>query len=139
MNPISSPSLEDLHRAACLARMNAYAPYSNFQVGAAVVFRGSDRIHAGCNVENASYSGTMCAERVAIFSAVAAEGAGVIDRLVLVTAAPSSPCGLCLQVISEFADAETRISCGDAETIGDALPLSEYLPRPFNASELTKT
>ncbi len=116
--------------------MNAYAPYSKYRVGAAVMFRGSNQIYAGCNVENASYGGTMCAERVAIFSAVASEGAGIIDHLVLVTERPSSPCGLCLQVISEFADADTRISCGDPETIGDALPLSEFLPRPFNSKEL---
>ncbi len=82
----------------------AYAPYSKFYVGAAVLTaRGG--IYTGCNVENASYGLTNCAERSAIFSAVAAEGAGMQLRAVAVVnraKAPCSPCGACRQVIHEF-------------------------------------
>jgi homotetrameric cytidine deaminase len=136
-SPSSVPALQDLHHAACQAREHAHAPYSDYRVGAAVVFRGSERIHAGCNVENASYGGTICAERAAICTAVAAEGPGVIDRLVLVTAEPAAPCGLCLQVISEFADADTRIFCTAPDTLGDPQPLRFFLPRPFDSNQLS--
>ena len=88
-------------------------------------------------MENASYGGTICAERAAICAAVAAEGAGVIDRLVLVTSSPAPPCGLCLQVIAEFADAGTHIVCSSPDAPGEPNPLSHFLPRPFDPNSLT--
>lgn len=93
---------EQLYEVAINARENAYAPYSNFKVGAAV--RTSDgKIYQGCNVENASYGISCCAERVAIFNAISA-GAKKISEICIVgdTQKPISPCGSCRQVIYEF-------------------------------------
>lgn len=130
------PTLNELWRAALRVREQAHAPYSGYRVGAALTLRGCADIHLGCNVENASYGGTICAERAAVCAAIAARGAGVLDRLVLVTREPASPCGLCLQVISEFADADTRIIPSSPDRPGEPRPLSHFLPNPFNAQQL---
>jgi len=93
-----------LLRAARKAMKNAYAPFSDFKVGAAILTSKGD-IYVGCNVENSSYGMTNCAERTAIFSAVAAKGPALEIRAVAVTNAqgvPCSPCGACRQVIYEF-------------------------------------
>jgi cytidine deaminase len=90
--------------AARAAMKNAHAPYSNFKVGAALLTT-KDEIFAGCNVENASYGMTNCAERTAIFSAVAALGPKIeIEAIAIVNDhdAPCAPCGACRQVIYEF-------------------------------------
>jgi len=135
MNPPSDPV--SLHQAALEARQHAYAPYSNYQVGAALTVKGHPQVFIGCNVENASYGATICAERTAITSAVAAVGPNVIiDQLVLITEAPASPCGMCLQVLTEFCDADSRIFCGTPEGPGTPRPLSDFIPQPFNASHL---
>ena len=94
---------ELLIRAAVAARQNAYAPYSHFRVGAALI---DDRghCHTGCNIENASYGATCCAERTAVFKAIS-EGAQRIRRLAVVSdqAELCMPCGICRQVMAEFA------------------------------------
>lgn len=95
---------ERLVRDARKAMKNAYAPFSGFKVGAAILTSKGD-IFAGCNVENSSYGMTNCAERTAIFSAVAEKGPGLEILAVAVTNAngvPCSPCGACRQVIYEF-------------------------------------
>jgi cytidine deaminase len=95
---------ERLVRAARKAMKNAYAPFSHFKVGAAILTSKGD-IFAGCNVENSSYGMTNCAERTAIFSAVAEKGPGLEILAVAVTnpqGVPCSPCGACRQVIYEF-------------------------------------
>jgi cytidine deaminase len=95
---------ERLVRAARKAMKNAYAPFSHFKVGAAILTSKGD-IFAGCNVENSSYGMTNCAERTAIFSAVAEKGPALEILAVAVTNAqgvPCSPCGACRQVIYEF-------------------------------------
>lgn len=108
--PISEAEQNELLAMAKHAYENAYAPYSNFRVGAAILL-ASGEIFYGCNVENASYGLTNCAERTAIFSAVAALGAKLVRiRAVAVVndqTVACSPCGACRQVISEFGpDAE---------------------------------
>src|SRR5579859_5612010 len=95
---------EHLLRSARKAMKNAYAPFSNFKVGAAILTAKGD-VFLGCNVENSSYGMTNCAERTAIFSAVAEKGPGLGIVAVAVTNAqgvPCSPCGACRQVIYEF-------------------------------------
>jgi cytidine deaminase len=120
-------------RAATEARSNAHTPYSGFKVGAAIEDE-SGRIFTGCNIENASFGLTMCAERVAVFKAIS-EGAGKLKRVAVVTDAESltPPCGACRQILWEF--------CGNAELIlanlagkRSTMPLGELLPRPFDAS-----
>jgi cytidine deaminase len=119
--------------AAIEARSYARAPYSGFKVGAAVE-DDTGRIFTGCNIENASFGLTMCAERVAVFKAIS-EGAGKLNRVAVVTDSESltPPCGACRQILWEF--------CGNAELILSNLtgarltmPLGELLPKPFDAS-----
>jgi cytidine deaminase len=117
---------DDLLRQAWETRDHAYAPYSNFAVGAALLSTDG-RIFTGCNVENLSYGLTICAERVAVGSAIAA---GTRDFLALVvvadTAIPISPCGACRQVLSEFGDFPILLAnrAQQAEFL-----LSDLLPR----------
>jgi len=100
----SASQRKKLEQAAATVMKNAHAPYSNFHVGAAILLTNG-QIFAGCNVENASYGLTNCAERTAIFSAVAALGPEIEVRAVAVTndhGVACSPCGACRQVIYEF-------------------------------------
>lgn len=121
--------LDKLIDAAEEAASHSYSPYSGFPVGAAVLTAGGN-IYAGTNVENASYGATMCAERVAIFKAVS-EGEDKILALAVYTsaAAYAYPCGMCLQVLSEFAEDIPVIVAGDAGM--KRFTLSELLPHRF--------
>src|SRR3989339_2003062 len=103
---------DKLVEAAIKYRENAYAPYSNFLVGAAVQ-GDSGKIYGGCNVENASYGMTICAERVAITKAVS-EGETGIKKIAIVTSSDevSFPCGACRQVLAEFAKNAEVLCCG---------------------------
>ena len=121
--------------AARQAREHAHAPFSEFRVGAAVRTK-SGRTFSGCNVENASYGLTICAERVAIFKAIS-EGEREFDAIAVVTDADAltPPCGACRQIIWEF--------CGDVPVILANLKgkveresSSKLLPRPFDSSNL---
>lgn len=96
--------MDRLIAEAKIAREKAYAPYSNFKVGAAVLTIGG-KIFSGCNIENSSYGLSICAERVAIFNAVSS-GYKEFAKITMVTDSelPSSPCGACRQVIFEFGD-----------------------------------
>lgn len=98
---ISHDQKEALIQAACAARRQAYAPYSNYAVGAAILAEDG-RIFAGCNVENASYGLSICAERTAVFKMVS-EGGRRIQAAVVCTENGGSPCGACRQVLTEFA------------------------------------
>ncbi|MBU6485916.1 MAG: cytidine deaminase [Betaproteobacteria bacterium] len=112
MPDISDPQWLQLADAARRASANAHCPYSRFRVGAAVL-TGDGGIAAGCNVENASYGLTVCAERSAVTRAVA-DGARSIEAVVVYTptAEPVTPCGACRQVIAEFGrDARIRCIC----------------------------
>jgi len=119
-----------LERAAKEASARAYCPYSGFRVGCAVLTGGGD-IASGCNVENASYGLTSCAERNAIFRAVG-DGATSIVALVIYTPtpAPATPCGACRQVLAEFGrDARIRAICDGAGTLESST--RELLPHAF--------
>lgn len=120
---------EDLIKMAIESLKKAYAPYSGFKVGAVVV-TSNGKIFTGCNIENSSYGLTICAERVAIFSAIAA-GERQIEKLVVVadTPEPVSPCGACRQVMSEFGDFEVIL----ANLVGkyNTTRVSELLPYAF--------
>lgn len=117
---------DELIAAAWEARTNAYAPYSKFKVGAALL--GADgRVFQGCNVENISYGLTNCAERVAIGAAVAT-GARDFEKVVVVadTSVPISPCGACRQVLAEFG-VKSVILANRTERVG--FSLEDLLPR----------
>jgi cytidine deaminase len=104
MEKLPAGAIRKLMRSAKAVMKNAHAPYSNFRVGAAILLTNG-KIFSGCNVENASYGMTNCAERTAIFSAVAQLGPKIRIRAVAVANAqgvPCSPCGACRQVIYEF-------------------------------------
>ncbi|WP_040211380.1 cytidine deaminase [Clostridium polynesiense] len=128
---------EKLINGAIEAREYAYAPYSNFKVGAAVLME-EDKIFTGCNIENASFGATNCAERTAIFKGVA-EGYKTI-KAVAVTGDPNSytfPCGICRQVIAEFAengDIEIIVVKNKNEYM--IMTLDEILPGSFTKKDL---
>lgn len=125
--------MDALLEAALAARERAHAQFSNFKVGAALE-DASGRIHTGCNVENATYGLTVCAERVAVFKAIS-EGARQFTRIAVAAdaAALTPPCGACRQILWEF--------CGDIEAILvnlegriERFRLKDLYPRPFDAS-----
>jgi cytidine deaminase len=125
--------------AAREAARRAYCPYSRFPVGAAVL-DDEGRIFAGCNVENASYGLTSCAERNAIFQAVAQSAKPLQLQAVLIytpTAIPSAPCGACRQVINEFGPNALIISVCDGPDVLES-PLTHLLPDAFGPRNLAK-
>jgi cytidine deaminase len=127
--------LSELIAEARKASKFAYCPYSDFPVGAAVLMEGGE-VFTGCNVENASYGATICAERNAIFQAVA-KGKKKIKAVVVYTptTSPSSPCGICRQVINEFGpEAEVISVCNGPGSIHRKL--SELLPEAFGPHNL---
>jgi cytidine deaminase len=124
-----------LIQAATAVRQRAHTPFSHFKVGAAIEDENG-RVFTGCNVENATYGLTVCAERVAIFKAIS-EGAGKLKRVAVVadTDTLTPPCGACRQLLWEF--------CGNAELIlanlsgkHESTSVAEIFPRPFDASLL---
>src|SRR5471032_1484186 len=131
----AAPPLRRLEIAARAAARAAHAPYSKFPVGAAVL-AGSGKIYPGCNVENASYGLTNCAERTAIFSAVAA-GERVIRCIAVFTPTqtPAAPCGACRQVIREFGPRARVVSICDSAARLDTT-LDVLLPDSFGPENL---
>lgn len=134
---LSDPPYDELVRAARAARERAYAPYSGFAVGAALLTTRGEVV-AGCNVENVSYGLTVCAERAAVFAAVAGGQLGgarsglAIAAIAVVAAGdePVSPCGACRQVLLEFGPACIVVAADLAGQLRIA-PLTELLPHPF--------
>ena len=127
--------MEPILEAALAARRHAYAPFSKFAVGAALEDHDG-RIHTGCNVENATYGLTVCAERIAVFKAIS-EGVREFRRIAVAadTDILTPPCGACRQILWEF--------CGDIEVLlvnlqgkTESFRLKELFPRPFDVSYL---
>ena len=131
--PPEPHSPDQLQAAAVAAAENAYAPYSNFRVGAALLF-DDGFIATGCNVENVSYGLTICAERAALFSAIAQRGPAHKIVAIAVTnlnAAPSPPCGACRQVLSEFVTPDAVISF-PSDNGPQHRPFAEIFPFTFH-------
>jgi cytidine deaminase len=118
------------------AREQSYAPYSRFRVGAALLTAGGV-IYRGCNVENVSYGLTVCAERVAIQTAIAA-GERTFSAVAIATGAsiPTPPCGACRQVLAEFGADLLVVLPGEGDAAPSVRPLGEYLPFGFDANDL---
>ncbi len=129
--------MDDLARAAVKARLNAYTPYSKFQVGAAMRDEHGT-IHTGCNVENAAYPQGTCAEAGAL-AALALSGARKIMEMAVAGAGPVlvTPCGGCRQKIREFAAPDVKIHiCDDRGTVRRTFTLEELLPASFGPDNL---
>ncbi|ADW68135.1 cytidine deaminase [Granulicella tundricola] len=134
---LAPTQLAELTRHAEAVASNAYAPYSNFQVGAALLLE-SGEIVTGCNVENASYRLTSCAEQAAIAAAVATHGPAIRIRAVVVVnlnGAACSPCGACRQTLAEFAAPGTTIVF-PTETGTTTCTMADLLPNAFTQSSL---
>ena len=124
---------EDLIAKAMEAREKAHVPYSHFAVGAALLAR-SGRIYTGCNVENASYGLSICAERTAVFKAVS-EGERDFEAIAVVTEKGVTPCGACRQVLLEFGeDIQVIVANGAGEY--RVFTLQELLPQAFTPKHL---
>ena len=131
------PTDEELLTLAAAAREDSYSPYSKFKVGAALLTE-SGKIYLGANIENAAYTPTVCAERVAFFKAISAGerkfvAIAVVGANADKPAAAVAPCGVCRQVMSEFCDKDFKII-----TLGEngKCSLEELLPRSFGAADL---
>ncbi len=141
--PMDTPTLA-LFEAAKQARDRSYSPYSGHKVGAAIRTH-EGKIFTGCNIENSSYGGTVCAERVAIQKAVS-EGHTQILEVMVVTESnpPWPPCGICRQVIAEFApplgsdSAQVRIHTASTSGQHESFDFEELMPRAFTPSHLLK-
>ena len=119
---------EELIALATRAREKAYAPYSGFPVGAALLAR-SGKVFTGCNVENATFGLTICAERTAVFKAVS-EGEREFDTIAVVTAPGASPCGACRQVLREFGP-DLRVLVADTQGHVEKFSLEDLIPNAF--------
>lgn len=139
--------IKSLIEKALLARLNSYSPYSGYAVGAALI-TDDDKIYSGCNIENASYGATNCAERTTIFKAVS-EGAKRIKFIAIVGGPinddPNNlsdyafPCGICRQVMREFSDPnELRVIVAKSVNDYKEFTLNELLPESFGPDHLNK-
>lgn len=129
-------TLQDkLIQEALAARQNSYSPYSDYKVGAALLTK-SGKIYRGCNIENAAYTPSVCAERTAIFKAIS-EGEREFVALAVVTSNRGAPCGICRQVMREFAPQLTVITA-DLDAQADVHSLPELLPHSFGPENLPR-
>lgn len=134
MSPISKTLRDQLLKQASTARLQAYAPYSNYWVGAALLAENG-QIFTGCNVENAASPAGICAERTAIVKAIS-EGVRTFQAVAVVTSDGGTPCGICRQTLNEFApEIWVIIARADGEILHE-LPLSDLLPRSFGPANL---
>jgi cytidine deaminase len=127
----------ELIQKATTARSNAYAPYSNYPVGAALL-TDTNRIFTGVNIENAGYSATICAERVAIFKAVS-DGEKAFQAIAVVTDNGGTPCGTCRQVLSEFGGGTVVIIADKDGNLIEETSVADLLPGAFTPDFLDTT
>lgn len=138
---MTNPKLTDEQRQALIdlaneTRRRAYAPYSNYPVGAALRTK-SGKVFTGVNVENAAYPTSMCAERTAVFKAVS-EGERAFEVIAVVTENGGSPCGACRQVLSEFGlDTVVLIADGEGKLVQETT-VNDLLPGAFTSESLVK-
>jgi cytidine deaminase len=136
MPDLSPETIDRLVEAASKVREKAHAPYSSFSVGAALV-DAEGRIHVGCNVENASYGLSVCAERHAVAAVVSAGGQGIEGLAVVTdTIPPTPPCGACRQVLVEFGDFPVILANLEGERT--LTSVAELLPDAFTPESLVK-
>ena len=128
------PDDDQLIKRAREAQMHAYAPYSQFRVGAALLSE-EGQVFTGCNVENSSFGATICAERTAVFTAVC-HGVRRFSKIVIVTddEKPAWPCGICRSVLFEFAPDLEVIAVGSSGKV-EKMPLSQLYPKGFRFSK----
>ncbi|MCB0191432.1 MAG: cytidine deaminase [Anaerolineae bacterium] len=131
--PAANQPWKDLLTQAFSARAYSYSPYSKYKVGAALLTK-SGKVYTGCNIENVGYSATVCAERTAIFKAIS-EGETEFEAIAVATENGGLPCGICRQVIREFAS-ELTIIVGDIEGRYQVFTLSDLLPYSFGPEDL---
>ncbi|WP_413293441.1 cytidine deaminase [Bdellovibrio sp. HCB185ZH] len=126
-----------LFDAAAVAQKRAHAPYSNAHIGAAVLM-ADGQIFNGCNVENASFGGTVCAERVAIFKAVSEGASKQVKEVMVISDAdkPWPPCGFCRQVIAEFGTEETMIYTANLTGKMKTFKFGEIFPEAFTPKHM---
>jgi cytidine deaminase len=139
MNPVSmsqmSLEIQKLYEEARRTRENAYVIYSKYKVGAAILLSTGEIVN-GCNVENASYGATVCAERVAIQKAISDRGTIEVTKVMVVTDAdtPWPPCGMCRQVIAEFATPQTEVYLANLKGQCSKFSFQEIFPSAFEKS-----
>ncbi len=136
MKQIHEFEVKNMLRLAAEARERAYTPYSNFRVGACVK-TGSGAYYLGCNIENAAYTPTNCAERTAMFKAVY-EGEREFEAIAIISDSLNytSPCGVCRQVLAEFCDPDMPVICADKDGNYKIMELSELIPMAFTKSDM---
>lgn len=133
--------MDSFFKKALEVQKNAYAPYSNFKVGAVIKAKGHDKLFAGCNVENGSYGATICAERSAVLQMVSELGKVEIETLYLITSTktPVPPCGMCLQVLNEFASPDMKVYQTNTEqTFQEEKTFKDFLPQSFKLSNYSE-
>lgn len=135
MAKIHNSDLEKLLQQATEAREFSYSPYSNYKVGAALLTK-TGKVYKGCNIESAAYTPSVCAERTAIFKAVS-EGEREFSAIAVVTSNGGAPCGVCRQVMREFAPSLTVVM-GDTAGHYEVLSLADLLPHSFGPEDLTR-
>ncbi len=137
MSTLTDEERQHLIQLALAARRHAYAPYSHYPVGAALR-TVSGRLYTGCNIENAAYPSGICAERVAVFKAVA-DGERQFEVIAVVTPNGGSPCGACRQVLAEFGlETVVLIANGEGQLLRETT-VRELLPGAFTARDLEET
>lgn len=133
---MSEIDLKTLRNRAIEASNESHSPYSNAKVGSALITTDG-KLFGGCNIENSSFGGTVCAERVAIWKAVS-EGHKQLKKIYVYTEAGWPPCGLCRQVMSEFAATDLEVIIGDAKGNEQIWKFNDLLPLAFTPEHLIK-